>query len=88
MPRLRTLPSDEGGQVEEPVARAQAAWDEGLRCFIYKASAFTVLKDESLTVTVDAILGVGWHLHSTALVYNQSGLKGEQAMFTFLRPTG
>jgi hypothetical protein len=74
-------------QIRAAVDKAQDAWDAGKRCYIFRSMAMSILKPEGLNDAVDAMLRMGWDLHSTALVFNTTGLNSEQAMFTFLRPS-
>jgi len=65
---------------------AQRVWDSGQRGYVWRAIAFNDNTPQSMTMTLDAILAVGWQLHSTAAASNTTGPNSEVVFFTFVRP--
>jgi hypothetical protein len=71
---------------EKEAENAQEAWDAGSRAFVCRVAAMTSNNPKGVTTTLDAILAIGWQLHSTAAAFNTTGLNTEVLFFTFLRP--
>ncbi|HEY6222823.1 MAG TPA: hypothetical protein VIW26_03495 [Gemmatimonadales bacterium] len=73
-------------QAERAGADAQPAWDNGLSAYVMKVQALTSVNDEMLSLAVSKVIDIGWKLHSTAFVYNQTGMNTVEGYFTFIRP--
>ena len=72
-------------QIAEAVEAARESWDAGQLAHIYRPSALVELNGPGLSHAVDAIIRIGWHLHSTAMGARTVGPNAQQAMFVFLR---
>lgn len=73
-------------QVTSAVEAARASWDAGRRAHVYIASALARLEADGVSEALDAIMGIGWTLHSSAIGMSTVGPNSQQTMFVFVRP--
>ncbi len=64
---------------------AREAWNLGLRAFVFVPhTKFSYPSGKALSVEVDAVMSIGWRLHSTSMTKIRSS--NVTMMFTFVRP--
>lgn len=72
--------------VAKTLELGRQAWESGRPSFVYRQIATSGLSEEGLNDALGGLLKIGWVLHSHSMVFNQTGLNTEVAMFVFLRP--
>lgn len=64
---------------------ARQAWEQGDLAYVVRLEAMSSNRAGRINPIVNAVMRVGWKLHSTAAVFNTVGLNTEVVFFTFTR---